>query len=222
MNTMGEQSTRDPGGSDATPQGGFWQILKLIRPVAWIIGLVLFFGMQAVFWFAVWPNADPHEMAKMPLGLKIFLPVLASSVLFAMVLLYGYVYVDAKRRAMRYVMWTLLAIFIPYMIGVILYFLLRDPVPTPCPKCRLHGARVFFLLPAMRHGTFPDLPRLQQETRLGLGELRVLRSRRWADQVGADRVTKVGNELGKSLEFGEPGLLIFIRAEAGARGPRGL
>jgi hypothetical protein len=146
MNTMGEQSTRDTGGA-ITPQGGFWQSLKLIRPVAWIIGLVLFFGMQAVFWFAVWPNADPHEMAKMPLGLKIFLPVLASSVLFAMVLLYGYVYVDAKLRAMRYVMWTLLAIFIPYMIGVILYFLLRDPVPTPCPKCAFMARGSFSFCP---------------------------------------------------------------------------
>jgi RNA polymerase subunit RPABC4/transcription elongation factor Spt4 len=42
---------------------------------------------------------------------------------------------DAKRRGMRYVMWTLLAIFIPDAIGIILYFILRDPLPKPCTGC---------------------------------------------------------------------------------------
>ncbi len=52
------------------------------------------------------------------------------------VLLIGYVYGDARRRAMNQVMWTLLAIFIPSAVGVILYFILRDPIPVPCPSCR--------------------------------------------------------------------------------------
>ncbi len=51
------------------------------------------------------------------------------------VLLIGYVYGDARRRGMRYVVWTLLAIFIPNCIGIILYFLLRDPLQHPCPSC---------------------------------------------------------------------------------------
>src|SRR5271156_976900 len=51
------------------------------------------------------------------------------------VLLIGYVNGDAKRRGMRYVMWTLLAILIPNAIGVILYFILRDPPLKPCPRC---------------------------------------------------------------------------------------
>ena len=32
-------------------------------------------------------------------------------------------------------MWVLLAIFIPNMIGFILYFILRDPILKPCPQC---------------------------------------------------------------------------------------
>jgi hypothetical protein len=51
------------------------------------------------------------------------------------VLLVGYVYGDARRRGMNQVMWTLLAIFIPSAVGVILYFILRDPIPVPCPSC---------------------------------------------------------------------------------------
>ncbi|MGA7919283.1 MAG: zinc ribbon domain-containing protein [Candidatus Acidiferrales bacterium] len=51
------------------------------------------------------------------------------------VLLIGYVYGDSKRRGMRHVMWTLLAIFIPDAIGIILYFILRDPLMRACPGC---------------------------------------------------------------------------------------
>jgi hypothetical protein len=55
----------------------------------------------------------------------------------AYVLLVGYVYGDARRRGMNHILWTLLAIFIPNAIGIILYFILRDPVPVPCPSCRM-------------------------------------------------------------------------------------
>lgn len=51
------------------------------------------------------------------------------------VLLLGYVWGDARHRGMKHVLWTLLALFIPYAVGVILYFLLREPVPVPCPSC---------------------------------------------------------------------------------------
>jgi len=51
------------------------------------------------------------------------------------VLLIGYVYADARRRGMNAVLWTLLAIFIPSAIGIILYFILRDPLAVPCPGC---------------------------------------------------------------------------------------
>ena len=51
------------------------------------------------------------------------------------VLLLGYVFGDARRRGMNHVLWTLLSIFIPSGVGVILYFILRDPIPIPCPSC---------------------------------------------------------------------------------------
>ena len=53
----------------------------------------------------------------------------------AYILLIGYVCGDARRRGMNHVLWTLLAIFIPNAIGIILYFLLREPVPVPCLNC---------------------------------------------------------------------------------------
>jgi hypothetical protein len=51
------------------------------------------------------------------------------------VLLIGYVNGDARRRGMRHTGWTLLAIFTPSGLGVILYFLFREPLLRPCPSC---------------------------------------------------------------------------------------
>src|ERR1700678_4274779 len=135
MNTFNEQF---PGGSgtgmEATPRG-FWGNLGLIQPVTWTIALILFFGMQALFWFVIWPHSHPDDLAKLTEAGRIGLPLVASSVLLIYVLLIGFIRVDAQRRGMRYLMWTLLAIFIPDAIGIILYFILRDPLMKACPGC---------------------------------------------------------------------------------------
>jgi hypothetical protein len=47
----------------------------------------------------------------------------------------GYVYADAKRRAMRPVLWTLIAALFPHLFGFLLYFALRQPMSPRCPKC---------------------------------------------------------------------------------------
>ena len=70
-----------------------------------------------------------------PLAVRILVPVIPPLALAGCTLLFGYIYGDARRRGMRHVMWTLLAIFIPDGIGVILYFILRDPIPGYCTKC---------------------------------------------------------------------------------------
>jgi Double zinc ribbon len=63
------------------------------------------------------------------------LTLIGVAFLGAYILLVGYVYGDARRRGMNHILWTLLAIFIPNAIGIILYFILREPVPVPCPGC---------------------------------------------------------------------------------------
>jgi len=54
---------------------------------------------------------------------------------FFYILLIGYIAGDSRRRGMRTVLWVLLAVFIPNAIGIILYFILRDPLLRSCPKC---------------------------------------------------------------------------------------
>jgi hypothetical protein len=148
MNAFNEQYPGASGtGMEQMPRG-FWANLGTIRPAAWVIAFIMFFGMQALFWFVIWPQTHPDELEKLSDVGKICLPLLASSVLFVYVLLIGFIYVDSKRRGMRYVMWTLLAIFIPDAIGIILYFILRDPMPTPCPKCGRFSAQSFTFCPS--------------------------------------------------------------------------
>jgi biotin transporter BioY len=55
--------------------------------------------------------------------------------LAAVVLLTGYVNRDAKRRGMNVVLWTILVLAIPHAIGFVVYFLVRQPLRTPCPAC---------------------------------------------------------------------------------------
>jgi RNA polymerase subunit RPABC4/transcription elongation factor Spt4 len=71
----------------------------------------------------------------MPWPLKLIIPILLPLMLGGYTLLVGYVYGDARRRGMRYVMWTLLAIFLANGIGIILYFILREPLLVYCPRC---------------------------------------------------------------------------------------
>ncbi|HSY34578.1 MAG TPA: zinc ribbon domain-containing protein [Acidobacteriaceae bacterium] len=53
----------------------------------------------------------------------------------AWMLCLGYVYADAKRRAMRPVLWTLIAALFPHLFGFLLYFALRQPMTPRCTKC---------------------------------------------------------------------------------------
>ena len=70
-----------------------------------------------------------------PVPVRIIAPVIMPLFLAGYALLIGYVYGDARRRGMRYVMWTLLAIFLFNGIGIILYFILREPLMVYCSRC---------------------------------------------------------------------------------------
>jgi hypothetical protein len=111
----------------------FPEELKVIPGAAWAIAVLGGAGFALCLQFA----AIPHDSKLMgwPTLLQLCFSVLMGLIIFVFALLIGYVNRDARRRGMRYVMWTLLSIFIPNGIGIILYFILRDPMPQECPKC---------------------------------------------------------------------------------------
>ena len=61
--------------------------------------------------------------------------VLVGTLFGLFVLALGFVYGDARRRSMPAVPWTLIALFVPNLLGFLLYFVLRKPLATPCPQC---------------------------------------------------------------------------------------
>jgi RNA polymerase subunit RPABC4/transcription elongation factor Spt4 len=121
----------------------FGERLKIIPGAAWTIGILLsviialpILGlMRYEIEMQQWPTIGKA-------GLLAVIPV----VFISYAGLVGFIYADAKRRHMRHVMWAWLAI-IPYFIGVILYFILRDPLPSICPHCQTTVPRTFAYCP---------------------------------------------------------------------------
>jgi hypothetical protein len=107
--------------------------VRIIPRVAWIIGLLAYVCM---FWILMFGSKPGHHGLGdwPPLGHVAF-AVGIPMIPLAAILLIGYINADARRRGMRYVMWTLLAIFLPNSIGIILYFVLRDPLTVCCGNC---------------------------------------------------------------------------------------
>ncbi len=92
-----------------------------------------------------------------------------SILLACLIFLISYVYVDAKRREMNAVLWTVLVIILlpAYLgIGFILYFLLREPLPYPCPHCGAFVNARFNYCPGCKFNLRPLCPDCRREVRL--------------------------------------------------------
>ena len=104
--------------------------LHVIPAWARIVAAIVFVAVQ----FAM-IVVGAHEAHPMPLWGRILGGFFAGAVVGCYVLLIGYINRDAGRRGMNRLVWTLLAIFIPNALGIILYFLLRGPLTMLCGKC---------------------------------------------------------------------------------------
>jgi MFS family permease len=90
----------------------------------------------------------------------------ASLGLAIMIFLVAYVNRDAKRRGMNSALWTILVIILlPAwgFIGFVIYFLMREPLPYPCPQCgNTVGAR-FNFCPNCKCNLHPSCPQCKNE-----------------------------------------------------------
>lgn len=129
---------------------------RVIPDAAYVIaGIVAVLGYIVMRFLAI-PSSP--ESAHWPEGGKVFLSFLAPVVVAVYVLLIGYIYGDSKRRGMRSWLWVLLAIFIPNAIGIILYFILRDPMPFHCPGCGSSVKSTFTFCPNCSAPLRPTCP----------------------------------------------------------------
>ena len=161
-----------------------------------------------MFLLPAWAAGDRHAVSTL---VPIFLLTLLGVAPIALwVLLVGYVFGDARRRAMNAVLWTLLAIFIPSGIGIILYFILRDPIPAVCPGCgalaaegpcllrelRRGGAARVRAVPPARRGFVAELPELRglADGRGSAGGERVIRRRPGPRSLASDDAAALHHE----------------------------
>jgi len=90
----------------------------------------------------------------------------ASLVLAFMVFMVGYVNKDAKRRGMHSALWTFLVIVllpVYFVLGFIIYLLMREPLPFNCPQCGTTVGARFNFCPNCKCNLHPACPQCKRE-----------------------------------------------------------
>jgi RNA polymerase subunit RPABC4/transcription elongation factor Spt4 len=144
----------------------FRQELKVIPGTARFIAVFVYIALATACALFVAFSHD-QGLANTPQVGKLLMIVGVGIVPAIWVLLIGYVHADAKRRGMRYVMWTLLAILIPDAIGIIIYFILRDPLMKPCPGCSQVLKSGYTFCPYCGTSLLPTCPNCGRSVELG-------------------------------------------------------
>jgi hypothetical protein len=153
----------------------FWDEFRVIP--RWLtITVIALFVLAQVIAFMVNVSAGRHGQGMFPPELSYDL-ALASLALFgivtavsfftaSMIFMIAYVNRDAVRRGMNSALWTILVIlFLPSwgLIGFVIYLLMREPLPYPCPQCgSMVGAR-FNFCPNCKCNLHPACPQCKRE-----------------------------------------------------------
>jgi RNA polymerase subunit RPABC4/transcription elongation factor Spt4 len=140
----------------------FMDEVRIISRWAFFFAALVFVGMIAVLVIATHGDKDAPPAAVMAL-----LGMIPGTFLACFILLIGYVNRDAGRRGMSRVLWTLLAIFIPNALGIVLYFILRKPRSSNCPQCNAIVEPGFGFCPRCRYRLSPVCPHCQRGVNAG-------------------------------------------------------
>ncbi len=87
-------------------------------------------------------------------------------VLSCVLFMFGYVYKDAQRRGMNPALWTLLVFILSPaygFIGLIIYLLVREPLPYSCPQCNATISARFNFCPNCKYNLRPSCAHCQHE-----------------------------------------------------------
>jgi RNA polymerase subunit RPABC4/transcription elongation factor Spt4 len=130
----------------------------------WVFSLAAVCFACAVVLFVIVIGRDRHAP---PFAVRCLLAVMVGAVLACYVILIGYVNKDAERRGMSRLLWTLIAIFVPNGLGIVLYFVLRKPRIAHCPQCEAVVEPGFSFCPRCRTRLQPICPHCQRSVNLG-------------------------------------------------------
>ena len=153
----------------------FWQEFKLVpRWLIWMVVVLFLIAQiigQAVLHFQLanhqevfGPELDNDPGAA---GAALFVIITGASLVFAiMIFMVGYVNKDAKRRGMHSALWTFLVIVLMpgyFILGFIIYLLMREPLPYNCPQCGATVDARFNFCPNCKCNLHPACPNCKRE-----------------------------------------------------------
>jgi hypothetical protein len=131
--------------------------IKIVPAWAWTLAGIGFIATQWFFNIALAGRPDaPPAWCRPLLGL------LAGVGAGCYLLFIGYINRDAKRRGMSPTLWTIVAVIIPNCLGIILYFVLRQPRSTACPQCGSAVQSGFNFCPRCSCKLSPSCPQCQR------------------------------------------------------------
>lgn len=151
----------DSQGTVHADKRGLKAELGIIPIWSYVLAAVIFVAIPICFFGFIWPR----EEAPPPPLLATLMPFVIGTILAFLALMIGYVNRDAGRRGMSRTLWTLIVIFVPNAIGFILYFLLRSPTRTQCPKCNAVVTATVNYCPNCRYSFHPTCPQCKAPVR---------------------------------------------------------
>jgi RNA polymerase subunit RPABC4/transcription elongation factor Spt4 len=136
--------------------------IKVVPAWAWVLAGIAFVAAQIFFNVVVARHTNaPPAWARPLLGLA------AGVAGVFWLLLIGYINRDAKRRGMSSLLWTVMAVIIPNALGIILFFLLRQPLQSACPQCGYTVRPGFNFCPRCNCKLSPSCPQCQRLVEVG-------------------------------------------------------
>lgn len=137
--------------------------IGIIPGWVWAVAVALLVAGQVVAQLLHRYTEHANESVAPIMGLALAASIFVSFLL----LLFAYVNRDAARRGMNAPLWTLVAIFVPYLIGLIIYLLVREPLPYTCPQCGMTVSARFNYCPKCKFNLRPNCPQCGREVRAG-------------------------------------------------------
>jgi len=131
--------------------------IRVLAPWAYYLFTFVFLTISVLFVTVV--GMDP-KAPRLPI--RCLLGLLCGALLGCYAVLIGYINQDAGRRNMSRLWWTLLAIFVPNGLGIVLYFILRKPRTTHCPQCNAEVEPGFSFCPRCSSRLRPVCPHCQR------------------------------------------------------------
>jgi RNA polymerase subunit RPABC4/transcription elongation factor Spt4 len=136
--------------------------VRSISPWVFFLAALAFVGTAALLVILTHRDKTAPPPAVMAL-----IGIIAGTLVACYILLIGYINRDAGRRGMSRVLWTLLAMFVPNALGIVLYFILRKPRLLNCPQCSTVVEPGFGFCPRCRCRLNPVCPQCQRSLNAG-------------------------------------------------------